>query len=89
MWGKVYEASRTFAIEFYIGAGIDLTFATRTDYSRYATYEPYTYKIPHEIYVSKLLDNNIRRNQPIPDFIDKSFYARPSIQVGIKLRLRM
>jgi hypothetical protein len=73
LWGKVYEASRTFAFEFYYGAGIVVTMSTRTDHDRYATY------------VSSL---GQYRNKSVPDFIDKATYVRPTIQLGIKLRIR-
>ena len=86
LWGKVYEASKTFAIEFYFGAGINITMATRTDHSRFATYRSKSYTLNDS---STIKDDNQRRNQTIPDFIDDFFYVRPSILVGIKLRLRM
>ncbi len=98
LWGKVYEVSQTLAFEFYFGAGIDLTFATRTDHSRYATYRTKKYEFerdlpgtpdPTDTETLYVTDDNKRRNQSIPDYIDKSFYARPTIQVGVKLRLRM
>ena len=88
LWGKVYEINRMFALEFYYGAEINATIATRTDHSRYATYLPKSYSS----YLHKTknnIDDNQRRNQPVPDYIDKSFYLRPAILFGIKLRLRI
>ena len=86
------------AFEFYFGAGIDLTFATRTDHARYASYRTKRYEFerdlpgtpdPTDFETLYVTDDNKRRNQSIPDYIEKSFYVRPTIQVGIKLRLRM
>lgn len=74
LWGKVYEASRVFAFEFYLGARIDGTMATRTDHDRFAKYKSSV---------------NQWRNTTIPDFVEKSFYVRPSIQLGMKLRIRV
>lgn len=92
LWGKVYEASKTIAIEFYFGGGVNITMATRTDHSRYATYKKketnYKYYGP-DLIPETVVDDNQRRNQSIPDFVDKSLYARPSIQLGVKLRFRM
>jgi hypothetical protein len=72
IWGKVYEASRTFAFEFYYGAGINATWATRTDHDRYRTYTS---------------SKDAWKSGPYPDYVDKSFYIRPTVLVGIKLRI--
>ena len=92
LWGKVYEINRTFAFEFYFGAGLDATIATRTDYSRYATYHTkvYTYVTPStpKDLVKTVTDDNKWRNQSVPDFTDDSFYLRPNVQAGIKFRIR-
>jgi hypothetical protein len=96
LWGKVYEMSQTFAFEFYFGAGVNFTIATRTDHARYATYHSKVYNNivpntdtpdPKDYY--PVTDDNQRRNQSVPDFIDKSLYARPAVVAGIKLRIRM
>ena len=74
LWGKVFEPGRTLTFDFYYGAGINATISKRTDYSRYANY---------------VNPGNQSRNQSIPDFEDKSFYMRPYILIGLKLRLNM
>ena len=74
LWGKVFEPGRTLTFDFYYGAGINATLSERTDHNRYA------------YYVSQ---SNQSKNQPIPDFVDNSFYMRPYILIGLKLRLNM
>ena len=74
LWGKVFEPGRTLTFDFYYGAGINATISKRTDYNRYANY---------------VSPSNQSRNQSIPDFEDKSFYMRPYILIGLKLRLNM
>lgn len=74
LWGKVFEPGRTLTFDFYYGAGINATISKRTDYNRYANY---------------VNPSNQSRNQSIPDFEDKSFYMRPYILIGLKLRLNM
>ncbi len=74
LWGKVYESSKTIAFEFYYGAGITASQTTHTDHSRNPVYLN-----THHQWISK----------PIPDFTYKTFYMRPAILLGLKLRLRM
>ena len=74
LWGKVFEPGRTLTFDFYYGAGINATISKRTDYNRYANY---------------VNPSNQSKNQSIPDFEDKSFYMRPYILIGLKLRLNM
>jgi hypothetical protein len=74
LWGKVYEASRTFAFEFYYGGGVVATSVERRDYSRFVRY-------------INAADQSM--NQNYPQFIDESFYVRPVISLGMKLTLRM
>ena len=90
LWGKVYEASRTLAFEFYFGAGITANMVTRRDYNRFATYhsKTYTYDRPSPEDDIVVEDDNQRRNQSIPNFTQESFYLRPNVQAGIKLRIR-
>jgi hypothetical protein len=77
LWGKVYDASRVFALEFYYGAGIVFTEFTRIDYSRVAVYLPVT---PPRVTPG---------NKLIPDYKIKKSYVRPVIQLGFKLRLKV
>ncbi len=74
VWGKVLEPGRTLTFDFYYGAGINATISKRTDHNRYANY---------------VSPGNQSRNQAIPDFVDKSFYVRPYILIGLKLRLSL
>jgi hypothetical protein len=68
LWGKVYEMNRTFAFEFYYGAGLVVTSVSRTDYLKQPDdREP-------EIIVLNITDESV--------------YFRPSIQLGIKFRIR-
>jgi len=73
IWGKVYEASRTIAFEFYFGAGINANIASHTDHSRNPIYVN-----PEHQWIAK----------PIPDFKYEQFYMRPVALLGIKFRLR-
>lgn len=68
LWGKVYEASQGFAIEFYYGAGISLNSVTRT-----------------------ISQAQIKHNSEIINYNStiKSFYARPTLLVGCKIRFRL
>ncbi len=73
IWGKVYEASKTIAFEFYFGGGLVANIASHTDHSRYATYQSSKFQY---------------LNQPIPDYTYDQFYMRPVALLGIKFRVR-
>ena len=74
IWGNAYEASRTFAFEFYYGAGLSITSVKRSDHDRYVTYVD---------------EYDQSRNTALPNYIDHSVYLRPVIQLGMKLVIRL
>ena len=73
LWGSVYELNRTFALEFYYGASLSATMVTRTE---------------HERYVNYVDEKKQSQNFYYPDLKFDSFYFRPGVRLGIKLRVR-